>query len=138
MSTTTKVRGEKGSRQAVELFGATDEAALELLGSSLDGTTEVHAFDVCFKASALRPTLRYAVQRQIFCPANGRSLDMTTVVLVTVTGEDGEHVGTLALSPLGWDEVGADLVRRMTEQRAAVKVLTERHLRAAERKAGVK
>jgi hypothetical protein len=113
-----KVRGEKGTRGPVELFGARNEA--EELGARSP-----------LALSMVGGALKACAGRAMFCPVTGQILDYRTVVVVTSsTG------GVVALSPRGWVERGAGLVEAAGEAGATLDVLTWRHVQAVRRAGG--
>lgn len=120
------VKGGKGSRVPVDLFGAVDEA-LEMLG---DDPSPVVRY-------ALPNLLKSAAGRAIFCPVTDEVLDYRSCVVITCEGNGNSVVSVV--SPAGWADAGPSLVERVQGETVGgvVKVLTLRHVNARLRAAGL-
>lgn len=70
-----------------------------------------------------REILRYAVQREIFCPATGKILDISTAVLMM-----GDGIKTRVIQAEVWDEIGAEALELCKAQGLTPEVYDGREL----------
>lgn len=70
-----------------------------------------------------REILRYAVQREIFCPVSGKILDVRRSVLLM-----GEGIKTYVVHADVWDEIGYAALDACTEQGLTAEVYDGREL----------
>lgn len=82
-----------------------------------------------------RETLKYAVQRVIFCPLSEVVLDIRTAVYIEITMADGTSGGSSVFDGKAWDEVYAEKMPALcAEKGITLKVVDGRIVNAPKAK----